>query len=71
MTPSLQTRNVSTISRPSPQTAEPANTPPIVPHASNDNAPAPTVQAPGSPTIAQPFTFMQELGNKYNLITLG
>lgn len=71
MTPSLQTRNVSTISRPSPQTAEPANTPPIVPHVSNDNAPAPTVQAPGSPTIAQPFTFMQELANKYNLITLG
>lgn len=71
MTPSLQTRTVSTISPPSLQTAEPANTPPIVPHASNDNAPAPTVQAPGSPTIARPFTFIQELCNKYNLITLG
>lgn len=71
MTLSLQPPHVSTISTPSLHTAELANTPPSVAHVSNDNAPAPTVQAPGSPTIARPFTFKQELGNKHNLKTLG
>ena len=71
MTISIQPRHASTITPLSVQTAEPTNTPPALPPASNDNAPARTEQPPAGTTLERPFNFKQALGDQQNLKTLG